>query len=160
MLKPDQWALAPNHASTAMLAAGTKAIMTARIMHADRCWQAMWKVMRVEAAAAYPDAAACQRSEIAQMICGFRLRQGGRTDTDKAWKDALETADRILALCAQSQAPTAVFMTKAQRLLDLAEEAEDKALIGDEGCVWPVEALRHAYVELSSLATASMRGAA
>ena len=38
------------------------------------------------------------QSEIAQMICGFKLRQGKRTDTDKAWTDAMETASRILAL--------------------------------------------------------------
>lgn len=38
------------------------------------------------------------QSEIAQMICGFKLRQGKRTDTDKAWTDAMETAGRILTL--------------------------------------------------------------
>ena len=46
------------------------------------------------------------QTEIAQMICGFKLRQGKRTDTEKAWTDAMETAGRILALTdAKHKAP-------------------------------------------------------
>lgn len=45
------------------------------------------------------------QSEIAHMICGFKLRRGKHTDTDKAWKDALETADRIISLRAPSREP-------------------------------------------------------
>ncbi len=55
----------------------------------------------------------------------------------------------LSALRAHPQAPTASFMAKAKNLLDLAEKAEEEALDGDEGCVWPVEALRAAYDDLA-----------
>lgn len=37
-------------------------------------------------------------SEIAQMICGYKLKIGKRTDTDRDWTLALKTAERIRAL--------------------------------------------------------------
>ncbi|MEN5147215.1 hypothetical protein [Brevundimonas diminuta] len=74
------------------------------------------------------------------------------------WDDLTrEASARIRALKAdvraQPPALTTAFMTRAKHLLDLAEKAEDDALEGDEGCVWPVEALRVAYTDLSALAT-------
>lgn len=55
-----------------------------------------------------------------------------------------------------SAQPTATFVAKAKHLLDLAEAAEDKALEGDEGCVWPVEALRAAYAALPFVMTITL----
>lgn len=57
-----------------------------------------------------------------------------------------------------SAQPTADFVAKAKHLLSLAEEAEDKALVGDEGCVWPVEALRAAYAALPFVMTITLGG--
>jgi hypothetical protein len=57
-----------------------------------------------------------------------------------------------------SAQPTATFVAKAKHLLDLAEAAEDKALEGDEGCVWPVEALRAAYAALPFVMTITLGG--
>lgn len=57
-----------------------------------------------------------------------------------------------------SAQPTANFVAKAKHFLDLAEEAEVKALEGDEGCVWPVEALRAAYAALPFVMTITLGG--
>lgn len=75
MLKPDQWALAPNRASTAMLAAGEKAIMNRPVQRAEACWQAMWAVMVQEA-----------REQLQAIPCRFCNGEGW--EEDQNWEPA------------------------------------------------------------------------
>jgi hypothetical protein len=74
---------------------------------------------------------------------------------------ALSTAELNILLSAAraegSRAP-GEFMAAAKALLVMAEEAEDQALVGDEGCVWPVERLRVTFAALRALFPAPVGG--
>ena len=64
---------------------------------------------------------------------------------ERSWPDWLPQAEAILALPPISAAPD---MAEALRaLLVFAEDAETKALVGDEGCLWPVEFARAALLK-------------
>lgn len=73
-------------------------------------------------------------------------------------RDHLHLAPEDVISVPISAQPSADFVAKAKHLLSLAEEAEDKALVGDEGCIWPVEALRAAYAALPFVMTITIGG--
>lgn len=73
-------------------------------------------------------------------------------------RERLKLAPEDVVAVPISAQPTADFAAKAKHLLSLAEEAEDKTLVGDEGCIWPVEALRAAYAALPFVMTITIGG--
>src|SRR5690606_5181446 len=96
--------------------------------------------------------------EMAAKAVEDHQRVGREWVKGSSWDDLTrEASGRIRALTstarADAHAAAAASAAAAERVLDRAERAEDDALEGDEGCVWPGEALRVAYTDLSALAT-------